>query len=140
MAAVMAGAAAVAAAGLGAGRQGQPVYASEAGSLLYPRTRIIAYDSGDQRERRDGVARLDTATGALYRFSGDLGNPNVRSVWVLEVPGVREATSGVLEIQRAEGVNPNVGATFLVDVITGDTWLLRRRADRAAWDKVDVFR
>ena len=65
---------------------------------------------------------------------------------------VKEKTSGILEIQRIiaphgeRGRNPAttevelVPSTFLVDVVTGDTWILRRRAStNASWDKVELF-
>jgi hypothetical protein len=34
-----------------------------------------------------------------------------------------------------------VPSTFLVDVVTGDTWILRHRAStNATWDKVELFK
>jgi hypothetical protein len=115
-------------------------------------TQIILLPGGNVANSSD-IARLDTRTGAVYRFRGDTTNPSVRNTWELRVPPVKEETSGILEIQRIIaphgeliGRNPApievelVPSTFLVDVVTGDTWILRRRAStNASWDKVDVF-
>ncbi|UCD76502.1 MAG: hypothetical protein JSV91_06170 [Phycisphaerales bacterium] len=79
------------------------------------------------------VARFDTTTGEIHRFNGDLHKPNVRCSWILKVKGVRKRTSGYLEIQHAGG------GTFLIDRVTGDSWILRRRGANAAWDEVRVF-
>ncbi len=115
----------------GAGPDRRMMYCSQSGDYVIPRVRIIAFD--------DSVALFDTRNGALYRFQGDLGNPAVRSVWVKHVPGLPQQTSGLMEIQKAEGVNPHQDATFLVDVFTGETWILRRRGANAAWDPLKIF-
>lgn len=115
----------------GAGPDQRMMYHSQSGDYVIPRVRIIAFD--------ESVALFDTRDGALYRFHGDLRNPAVRSVWVKHVPGLPQPTSGVMEIQKAEGVNPHQDATFLVDVFTGETWILRRRGANAAWDPVKIF-
>ena len=78
------------------------------------------------------VARFDTTTGEIHRFNGSLNKPNVRASWVLKVRGVRGGTSGYLDIQQAGG------ASFLVDQVTGDTWILRRRGTNASWDKLRI--
>lgn len=98
---------------------------------IVPRVKIIQFD--------DSVARFDTKTGEIHRFNGDLNRPQVRGQWVSVVPGVESSTSGVLEIQRAEGVRAE-SAVFLVDVIEGDTWLLRHRGSGAEWDRIEVHR
>jgi hypothetical protein len=98
------------------------------------------------------IARLDTQTGAVYRFRGDTTNPSVGNTWELRVAPVKEEHSGILEIQRIiaphgePGRNPTttevelVPSTFLVDVVTGKTWILRFRAStNATWDLVDTF-
>jgi hypothetical protein len=100
------------------------------GDRIIPRVRIIQWD--------DTVARFDTATGEIHIMRGDLRNPNVRNQWILHVRGV-ERTSGVLDFQQPIGVQA-IDAPFLVDMVTGDTWILRRRGDRATWDRVDIFR
>lgn len=95
------------------------------------------------------IARLDTRTGAVYRFRGNVDNSSVRNTWELRVGPVKLATSGLLEIQqvRPEKVTnqhdptPRRLETFLVDIVTGDTWILRRRAStNATWDPVEIFR
>lgn len=98
---------------------------------LVSRVRIIQWDHS--------VARFDSSTGSIHRFNGDLDKPNVRAQWVPLVRGVNERTSGVLQIQQPHGVHA-IDAAFLVDVITGDTWILRRRGANATWEKVEVFR
>jgi hypothetical protein len=114
-------------------------------------TQIVLLPGGNVLNSSD-IARLDTRTGAVYRFRGDTTKPGVRNTWELRVAPVDEKTSGILEIQRIIaphgelGRNPAtidvelVPSTFLVDVVTGDTWILRHRAStNATWDKVTVF-
>ncbi|MHC4082476.1 MAG: hypothetical protein ACYS15_15705 [Planctomycetota bacterium] len=115
-------------------------------------TQIVLLPGGNVLNSSD-IARFDTRTGAVYRFRGDTTNPSVRNTWELRVAPVKEKTSGILEIQRIIaphgelGRNPAttevelVPSTFLVDVVTGDTWILRRRAStNATWDKVELFK
>jgi len=117
---------------LGAGRAVPSVIqVSGDGELIVPRVRIIQFG--------DTVARFNTVTGEIHRFHGDLDKPNVRGQWVRHVRGVSDTTSGVLQIQRPDGVRAEEAA-FLVDAITGDTWLLRRRGAAAEWDRVDIAR
>ena len=115
-------------------------------------TQIVLLPGGNVRNSSD-IARLDTRTGAVYRFRGDTTNPSVRNTWELRVAPVKGKTSGILEIQRIiaphgeMGRNPAttevalVPSTFLVDVVTGDTWILNHRAStNATWDKVELFK
>ena len=115
-------------------------------------TQLVLLPGGNIRNSSD-IARLDTRTGAVYRFRGDTTNPSVRNTWELRVAPVKGKTSGILEIQRIIaphgelGRNPTttevvlVPSTFLVDVVTGETWILRRRAStNASWDKVELFK
>jgi hypothetical protein len=115
-------------------------------------TQIVLLPGGNVLNSSD-IARLDTRTGAVYRFRGDTTNPSVRNTWELRVPPVKEKTSGILEIQRIVaphgelGRNPAdidvelVPTTFLVDVVTGSTWILRHRAStNATWDPVEIYR
>ena len=96
-----------------------------------PATQIISYDQT--------VARFDTRTGAIYMYRGELDDPCVRGYWELRVPGVNEKTSGMLELQRANFNDP--AATFLVDTVTGKTWLLHRRGNHnGTWDIVEIFK
>ena len=115
---------------LGADRsnRGGPGMRAASRSNTVSATEIIAFD--------DTVARLDTATGALYKFHGDFDNPSAKGEWHLHVAPV-DGSSGYLEIQQV-GIVP--GAVFLVDVVTGKTWLLHRRGTGATWDAVDVYR
>lgn len=124
----------------GAGGQGPS--GADASRWMVPKSRIIAFD--------DTIGLLDTSNGAIHRLHGDARNPNVRSQWVAHVAPVSGVTSGVLQLQKPEGVNTQSDATFLVDVVTGDTWLLRRlvdegrnsgrAVDRATWVPVSVQR
>lgn len=103
-----------------------PIVLTATGDQLLSAVRIIRLD--------DTVARFDSTTGELMRFRGSLDRPNVRSVWEREAPAVRAKTSGLLDIQEA------AGSLFLVDVMTGDTWILRRRGVNLAWDYIEVMR
>jgi len=87
--------------------------------VLPPAAEIIAFDTT--------VGVLDTTTGAIYRLRGDLRNPSARNTWKMRVGPIKESHSGQLEIQKiALGQHPEL--TFLVDQVTGRTWILRRRA------------
>jgi hypothetical protein len=80
--------------------------------LIFPAMRIIRFD--------DQIARFDTATGELRRFTGTVSGGAANGTWVRLVRPVTGGTSGFLSIRV-------VGAgTFLVDDVTGDTWVLRR--------------
>ncbi len=96
---------------------------------VLPRVQVIQFDHT--------FARLDTATGALHLFSGDTRNPSSRSQWRRHAAGVG-GTSGYLELQQPRGVDAR-STLFLVDVVTGDTWILSRRGSRATWDHVAVY-
>ena len=74
------------------------------------------------------IARLDTRTGAVYRFRGNVNNSSVTDTWELRVPPVKEPNSGLLEIQNIlptrpiePGNVPVVFKTFYVDTLTGQT-------------------
>jgi hypothetical protein len=98
----------------GAGRRG----GAEVTGFVVPATQIISF--------QESVGMLDTRTGAIYHIEGNLDNPSVRMEWQLRVPPVTGATSGYLEIQRTT-FNQR-GDVFLADIVTGRTWILRRRA------------
>ena len=113
-----------------------------------PAATQIIHLAGGNTKFDSNIARFDSSTGAVYRFRGDIDNPGVRNTWELRVPAVSGSTSGLLEIQRIS--LPNAAhsqdssqsrlATFLVDVVTGRTWILRHRASsNATWDPVDVY-
>ena len=116
-------------------------------------TDIFLLPGGNAKFDSD-IARLDTRTGAVYRFRGDIDNAGVRNTWELRVDPVKGKTSGILEIQQIvlpvqDKVFPSPHrlqsdvepTTFLVDVANGRTWILRHRAStNATWDPVDIFR
>ena len=113
-----------------------------------PSATQIIHLAGGNTNFDSNIARFDSSTGAVYRFRGDIDNSSVRNSWELRVPAVTEPTSGLLEIQRiaspkaAHPADPSQTqfATFLVDVVTGRTWILRHRASsNATWDPVDVY-
>jgi hypothetical protein len=93
------------------------------------RVRIINFD--------DTIARFDSSTGAIAKYNGNLQNTSVRGTWKPHVEGVRN-TSGLLEIQEAQGPGNFPGATFLVDIVSGKTWQLNRRGTNATWDAVEL--
>lgn len=86
----------------------------------------------------DTIARVDTVTGSIHILNGDARSPSSRNQWRLYAPGVGN-TSGYLEIQQPRGVEAQ-GTMFLVDIVTGESWIFNRRGPgRASWDRVDVF-
>ena len=94
---------------------------------VVPRSRIINFDQG--------LARFDSGTGAMARLNGNLDNASTQMSWSEFAPGV-SGSSGLMEIQQPRGVGNFADATFLVDIVTGDTWVLRRRGSNATWDVV----
>jgi hypothetical protein len=93
--------------------------------FVLPKTQIISWD--------DTVGLLDTTNGAVYRLSGQadasqtvFDNPSVRVTWKRRVAPVKEGTSGYLGLQRSTFNRPD--GHFLVDIVTGKTWILRKRA------------
>ncbi len=110
-------------------------------------TQLFIFPGGNLNNDGD-VAKLDTRTGGVYRYRGDLKNPNVRGTWELRVAPPKESNSGMLEVQRivfptAVGTAGDVEAqvaTFLVDIVTGQTWVLRLRASsNGSWDYIGDF-
>src|SRR5438477_8289990 len=86
----------------------QPAQQAAAGNVLAA-VKIIWFSGS--------VARFDTATGEVSRFSGDLRPLTANGTWIRVVPPVpAQSTSGFLTIREIEG------ATFLVDRVNGDTW------------------
>ena len=102
-------------------------------------TQIIVLPGGNANT--DGnIARLNTRTGAIYRYRGDIDNPSTRGTWELRVPAVKGETSGFMEIQRIANAENETVATFLVDIVTGATWVLHQRAStNASWDPINAF-
>ncbi|MCI0364840.1 MAG: hypothetical protein L0Y44_02165, partial [Phycisphaerales bacterium] len=95
-------------------------------NAIFSRTQIIRFDNF--------MVRFDTSTGELFRFRGTPQGPNANGTFRSIARAVDDPTSGFLEIQQFEN------ATFLVDVVTGDTWILRRSgANNAAWVLVDTI-
>lgn len=97
--------------------------------FVLPRTEVISFD--------ETVAVLDTATGAVYRIKDPrvLDNASARVTFQLRVAPVKEETSGYLELQRPTFNQPN--AIFLVDIVTGKTWILRDRASsNRSWEPI----
>lgn len=87
--------------------------------LIFSRTRVFEFD--------DEILRFDSATGETFVFVGTVSGASATGTWRLRVRAVREPTSGFLELQRAgDGI-------FLIDVVTGDTWVLRQREGISAW-------
>jgi len=108
-------------------------------------TQVFIFPGGDLNNDSD-VAMLDTRTGAVYRYRGQLDNPSARGTWEQRVAPPKEAHSGMLEIQRlvfpsAKGNQVETeAATFLVDIVTGTTWVLHLRAStNGSWDIIKHF-
>lgn len=81
-------------------------------NLIFPDVRIIRFDTH--------VARLDTETGEISRFSGTLSGSSANGIWLRLVRPVSGSTSGFLDVKHVGG------GTFLIDLATGQTWILRR--------------
>jgi hypothetical protein len=133
--------AAVVLAALGADRarsNRHAVIAPQRNAFLFSATEIINLPGGNPKTDSD-IARLDTTTGAIYRFRGNVDNPSVRNTWEMRVPPVKGKHSGLLEVQQVKLGNHRT--TFLVDIVDGRTWILRNRAStNGSWDPVDIFR
>ncbi|MCP3905871.1 MAG: hypothetical protein GY715_19785 [Planctomycetes bacterium] len=98
-----------------------------------PASQIIALNSE--------LWRLDTTSGALYKFRGDLENSGVRNTWQMRARPVQGATSGMLELQRISIINEQRQQFFLVDIVYGTTWILRDRGNtNSSWDLIEIFR
>ncbi|MHC4427744.1 MAG: hypothetical protein ACYS0D_03970 [Planctomycetota bacterium] len=99
--------------------------------FIVPAAQIVSFD--------DTVGLLNTATGAIYKLRGNLDNASVTNTWQMRVGPVDGTTSGYLEIQRPVFDHPN--AIFLVDIVTGKTWILRDRASsNRSWEPVKIHR
>ncbi len=93
-----------------------------------PVSRVISY--------QDGVGLLNTTTGALFELRGDLDNEGAQLNWFPRVEGI-EGGSGYLQVQSPRFTRPD--AVFLVDVVTGDTWILRDRGNHnGSWEPVKM--
>lgn len=109
------------------------IHSADGRAVLAPKVRIINWN--------DTVARFDSTTGAVYEYTADPKDTRIVGRWNLEVAPVSGPTSGMLQIQNPVGVE-NFGATFLVDVENGRTWILQRfrRNDNANWVEVTIQR
>ncbi len=116
----------VGAMGLGAARSGRTaVLAPESNEFLFSATQIVRLPGGNVNTDSD-IARLDTKTGAIYRFRGNVDNASTQPTWELRVPGVGQPTSGLLEVQNILPRDPVDPAglpfgTFYIDTLTGET-------------------
>ncbi len=95
-------------------------------TLATPVTQVVSYG--------EGVGLLDTRNGSISELRGSLDNQSSQLSWFLRVEGV-EGTSGHLEMQSPQFNRPD--ALFLVDVMTGETWILRDRGNNnGSWEVV----
>lgn len=112
-------------------------YNADGTPMVLPRVRIVNFD--------ETVAKFDTTNGALHRFHGELRGDNVGGRWVLAVPPITGETSGMLQMQNSVGVENVASTVFLVDAVTGRTWILElsdsdRRARTGVWEEVREYR
>ena len=92
-------------------QSGQPGVISDP-TLIVSATEILRLDNH--------IVRFDTTTGELSRFSGTATGGAANGLWIRIARPVSESTSQYLQLRR-------VGeAVFLIDQVTGDTWVLRR--------------
>ena len=127
------------------GANRQPVVGANRSEALFSATQIILLPGGNSATDSN-IARFDATTGAIYRYRGNVDNQSTSGQWEIRVPPVDGPTSGMMELQHAP-VNPfepnenAPAATFLVDMVTGNTWLLRQRgSSNLAWTPVEIFR
>lgn len=90
--------------------------------LTVARSEVTAVEVIRWGKDEHGVAKFDTRNGEVWRFNGDVQKSNTKAEWILEVPAVADRPVGTLRLQHA-----NTGGLFLVDAVTGDTWILRER-------------
>jgi len=91
-----------------------------------PVSQVISYGTG--------VGLLGTRSGAIAELRGNLDNQSSQLSWFPRVEGV-DGSSGYLQIQSPQFNRPD--ASFLVDVVTGDTWILRNRGNNnGSWEPV----
>lgn len=95
-------------------------------AAYFPAAQIFAFN--------EGIGKLDTRTGEIFELRGNLDNASTQVSWFSRVrPVVR--SSGTLQVQRADFNRPD--AIVLVDLQTGDTWLLRARGNNnASWESI----
>jgi len=101
------------------------VFRTVSGGEIVTKVEVINLKNFDSQ-----VALFNRTTGEIRRFHGSLDDPNVRNQWLELVDGVDSKTSGLLDIQFAGN------QMFLVDAVTGKTWILRERASVFEWDPV----
>ncbi len=83
---------------------------------------------------QEGIGLLDTTTGEISELRGDLDNASTKLYWFPRVPGLA-GTSGFLQVQSPQFNRPD--AVFLVDAVTGATWILRDRGNHnGTWEAV----
>ena len=83
---------------------------------------------------QEGVGLLNTMTGEIFELRGDLDNASSRLSWFPRVSGLA-GTSGFLQVQSPQFNRPD--AVFLVDAVTGATWILRDRGNHnGSWEVV----
>jgi hypothetical protein len=91
---------------------------------IFPAARVIEID--------DEVALFNTATGEIQKIRGQRTGPGATGNLFNFAQPVNGSTSGFLQIQRAKG------GTFLVDLISGDIWILRVASENSAsWRAID---
>jgi hypothetical protein len=110
---------------IGASRRQNANPALDFDESIFSRVRIIEF--------QNMVVRFDTDTGSLMRFSGNLGQSNASGTWFAFVRPVNGQTSGFLKIEEAGS------GVFLIDAVTGDTWILRRTGNLGSWVKVKTL-
>lgn len=91
-------------------------------TAVIPRTRVLDFQ-GD-------LVRFDSSSGAVLQFSGNTGAATANGTWIPFVRPLAVQTSGVLQLQHTSD------ATFLVDIVRGDSWILRVQNNTGNWQKV----
>lgn len=90
---------------------GQPAVMNNP-DLIVPTVRIFRF--GNE------VVRFDSTTGEMSRFSGTVSGGGAAGTWLKFAKPVAGSTSQILEFRSI------AGGAFLIDQVTGQTWVLRR--------------
>ena len=103
-------------------QQGQPGVINSP-DLIFPAARIIRFDNQ--------IVRFDTTSGEMSRFSGTPSGGGASGTWLRFAREVNDSTSQFLDIRTV------AGGAFLIDQVTGQTWVLRRAPGAiGTWVKV----
>ncbi len=99
-----------------------------------PAFRATVFSAAQVVGFKEGIGLLDTTNGELFELRGDLNNASAKLNWFTRVEPIEDG-SGYLELQGPRFARLN--AIFLVDTVTGATWIFRDRGNNnGTWEVV----